>query len=90
MVAGHAWHMVAARWPVTGGTYMDENKQRQEASLIGRFLSMECLLVVMGTASLVYGLSRGIWENTATGLAILAMLLLLMLLRHRKKDRKNR
>jgi hypothetical protein len=69
---------------------MDENKQRQEASLIGRFLSMEFLLVMMGTISLGYGLYRGIWENVATGLAILAMLLLLMLLRHRKNDRKNR
>ena len=38
---------------------MDKDKQRQEVSLIGRILSMEALILVMGCLSLVYGFSEG-------------------------------
>jgi hypothetical protein len=36
---------------------MDKDKQRQEISLIGRILSIEALLLLMGIASLIYGIT---------------------------------
>jgi hypothetical protein len=37
---------------------MDNDKQRQEISLIGRILSMEALLLLMGVVCLVYGIAN--------------------------------
>ena len=37
----------------------DGQKEIQKASLIGRILSMEAFLLLMGIASLVYGISNG-------------------------------
>lgn len=57
---------------------MDMDKQRQEVSLIGRILSMEALLLLMGLASLVYGLINGKLTNILLGVAIIPAVLLMM------------
>ena len=49
----------------------DPNKEIQEASLIGRILSMETLLLLMGIASLVYGIVNGMTMNIFWGLVII-------------------
>jgi len=41
----------------------DDQKELQEASLLGRLLSLEVALLLMGVASLVYGLLNGISSN---------------------------
>jgi hypothetical protein len=61
---------------------MDINKQREEISLIGRILSMEALLFVMGIASLVYGLINSEILNIAVGAGLVALIFLLM---HRRR-----
>lgn len=50
---------------------MDKDKQRQEVSLIGRILSMEALILVMGCLSLVYGFSEGKEINIFWGVLII-------------------
>ena len=49
----------------------DPNKERQEASLIGRILSMEGFLLVMGIASLVYGIMNDMAMNIFWGVVII-------------------
>ena len=63
---------------------MDKDKQRQEVSLIGRILSIEMLLLVMGVASLVYGIVNGQTMNIFWGIVIVPGVFILM--KVRKKD----
>lgn len=62
----------------------NENKARQEVSLIGRILSMEMMLLLMGVVSLVYGIVNGVEVNIFFGLVIIAGVFILM--KVRKKD----
>jgi hypothetical protein len=48
----------------------DPNKEIQEASLIGRILSIEALLMVMGIASLAYGIINGVTISIFWGVVI--------------------
>jgi len=66
---------------------MDNDKQRQEVSLIGRILSMEALLLLMGVASLYYGITQGATMNIFWGLVIIPGVFILM--KVRKKDWKK-
>ncbi len=62
------------------------DKQRQEISLIGRLLSLEVLLALMGLVDLVYGLINSELLNIVIGVVILSCLALLMY--RRKINRK--
>lgn len=62
----------------------DSTKQRQEASLVGRILSMEALLLLMGIASLVYGIINGLMINVFWGCVIIPGVFILS--KVRKKD----
>ena len=62
----------------------DPNKEIQESSLIGRILSMEALLMVMGIASLIYGIVNGATMNIFWGIVIIPGVFLLHHIR--KKD----
>lgn len=66
---------------------MDKDKQRQEVSLIGRIFSMEMLLLVMGVASLIYGIVNGQTMNIFWGIVIIPGVFILM--KVRKKDWKK-
>ncbi|MBK5274665.1 MAG: hypothetical protein JJE30_06400 [Desulfuromonadales bacterium] len=63
---------------------MDKDKQRQEVSLIGRILSMEALLLLMGVASLIYGIVNGATMNIFWGLVIVPGVFILI--KVRRKD----
>ena len=63
---------------------MDRDKQRQEVSLIGRILSIEMLLLLMGVASLVYGIANGQAINIFWGVVIIPGVFILI--KVRKKD----
>ena len=65
----------------------DNDKQRQEVSLIGRILSMEALLLLMGVASLIYGLVNGAAMNIFWGVVFIPGVFILM--KVRKKDWKK-
>lgn len=65
----------------------DENKARQEVSLIGRLFSMEALILVMGCLSLVYGFSEGKELNIFWGVVILIGFFVLRMVR--RKDWKK-
>lgn len=62
----------------------DPNKEIQESSLIGRILSMEALLMVMGIASLVYGIVNDMAMNIFWGIVIIPGVFVLH--KVRKKD----
>ncbi|MFH1029247.1 MAG: hypothetical protein V1791_14700 [Pseudomonadota bacterium] len=62
----------------------DPNKEIQESSLIGRILSMEALLMVMGIASLVYGIVYDMTMNIFWGVVIIPGVFVLHKIR--KKD----
>lgn len=49
----------------------DDAKQRQESSLVGRLFSLEAVLLLMGVASLVYGLATGVFMNIFFGVVII-------------------
>lgn len=66
---------------------MDKDKQRQEISLIGRILSMEALLLMMGIASLIYGIVNSIGVNIFFGVIIIPGVFFLV--KVRKKDWKK-
>lgn len=66
---------------------MDTNKQLQESSLIGRILSMEALLLLMGVVSLIYGFVNNEVMNIFFGVVIIPGVFLL--LKVRKKDWKK-
>lgn len=65
----------------------DSNKERQEISLIGRILSMEALILLMGCLSLIYGLVEGKTMNIFWGVIILCGFFIL--LKVRKKNWKK-
>lgn len=62
----------------------DDEKARQESSLIGRILSMEALLFLMGLVSLGYGIYNGVMINIFWGVVIIPGVFLLH--KVRKKD----
>jgi hypothetical protein len=66
---------------------MDKDKQRQEVSLIGRILSMEALLLVMGVFSMYYGLTQDAPMSVFFGLIIIPGVFILA--KVRKKDWKK-
>lgn len=66
---------------------MDNDKQRQEVSLVGRILSMEALLLLMGVLSLIYGIMRGEIMNIFWAVVIIPGVFLLI--KVRKKDWKK-
>ena len=51
---------------------MHGNKENQEISVLGRLVSLEALVLVMGAVSLVYGLVCARPVNIVIGVAILA------------------
>ena len=65
---------------------MDE-KEKQEISLIGRLLSMEALLILMGIVSLVYGIVKAQVMSIFWGVMILVGAVVLSFVR--KKDWKK-
>ena len=65
----------------------DENKARQEVSLIGRIFSMEALIFVMGCLSLYYGITQDKTMNIFWGVVILCGFVVLRQVR--KKDWKK-
>lgn len=64
----------------------DDAKERQETSLIGRILSLEAALLLMGAVSLVYGLINGAAINIFWGVVIIPGVFLLH--KVRRKDWK--
>lgn len=62
----------------------DPQNELQKASLIGRILSMEAFLLVMGIASLAYGIANGVTMNIFWGCVIIPGVFVLHLVR--KKD----
>lgn len=68
---------------------MDHDKERQEISVIGRLLSMEALLVLMGLLSLISGILAGDALRLLLGIIILAMLALFIILRRRRRRLKR-
>ena len=66
---------------------MDQDKQRQKISLIGRILSIEMMLLVMGIASLIYGIVNGQTMNIFWGVVIIPGVFILM--KVRKTDWKK-
>lgn len=62
---------------------MDQEKAKQEISLIGRLFSLEALIVVMGITSLVYGIIRKQSINIFWGIMILCGFVVLILVRRR-------
>lgn len=64
----------------------DDQKELQEASLLGRILSMEAILLLMGVVSLLYGLIKGSMMNIFWGVVIIPGVFLLH--KVRKKDWK--
>jgi hypothetical protein len=51
---------------------MSNDKEKQEISVLGRLLSMEALIFLMGLVSLGYGFTRGTGINVFFGLFIVA------------------
>lgn len=52
---------------------MRGNKEQQEISVLGRLLSLEALVFLMGVVSLLYGMVTGNLWSALTGAAILAL-----------------
>lgn len=50
---------------------MQGNKENQEISVIGRLISLEALVFLMGFVSLVYGLATAGLINIIIGVAVL-------------------
>ncbi len=64
---------------------MDKDKERQEISLLGRLLSLEALLVLMGALSMISGILAADPVRIACGVAILAALIVLLLRRKMRR-----
>lgn len=64
---------------------MDRDKERQEITVIGRLLSMEALLVLMGILSIVSGILAHDPLRLLLGITILALLTLYIILRRRRR-----
>ncbi|QEM66953.1 hypothetical protein FO488_01440 [Geobacter sp. FeAm09] len=62
----------------------DSGKSRQEISLVGRILSLETMLLLMGVASLVYGIVNGAETSILWGIIIIPGVFILM--KVRRKD----
>ena len=62
----------------------DNDKGRQEISLVGRILSLETMLLLMGVASLVYGIVNGAQTSILWGIIIIPGVFILM--KVRRKD----
>lgn len=62
----------------------DPRKRSQEASLIGRIFSLEALLMLMGVASLIYGLVQQASINIFWGIVIIPGVIILS--KVRRKD----
>jgi hypothetical protein len=62
---------------------MDKDKQKQEITVIGRLLSLEALLVVMGLLSLISGIAGNRPLRLLLGVIILGGLFLLIFIRRR-------
>jgi len=62
----------------------NSGKERQEISLVGRILSLETMLFMMGVASLVYGIVNGVETSILWGIVIIPGVFILM--KVRKKD----
>ena len=56
---------------------MQGNKENQEISVVGRLISLEALLFLMGVVSLVYGLVAGLLLNIVIGALILVAAIVL-------------
>jgi hypothetical protein len=67
---------------------MDSEKERQEISLIGRILSLEALLVVMGLLTLISGMVRMQRTQIVLGVVVIACSLLLLIFRKKKKGER--
>src|SRR5512137_285689 len=65
----------------------DNDKQRQEVSLIGRILSMEALLLLMGVVCLVYGIYNG--DEMSIFFSVIIIPGVFILNKVRKKDWKK-
>jgi len=65
--------------------FMDNEKERQEISLIGRIFSLEALLIVMGLLSLVSGIIRMQRSQIFWGLIIILGSVLLIFVRKKKR-----
>jgi amino acid permease len=61
----------------------DTQKEIQKASLIGRILSTEAFLLLMGVASLVYGIANGTSMNIFWGLVIIPGVFILYKIRQK-------
>ena len=66
---------------------MNEDKQKQEISVIGRFFSMEAILILAGVVFLVNGISRQDWMSLFWGVMIIGGSITLYFVR--KKDWKK-
>ncbi|HOI16036.1 MAG TPA: hypothetical protein PK036_06810 [Geobacteraceae bacterium] len=64
---------------------MDHDKEKQEITVIGRLLSMEALLVLMGLLSLISGIFARDALRLLLGIIILSGLALLIILRRRRR-----
>lgn len=64
---------------------MDQDKQKQEISLIGRLFSLEALLIIMGFLSLVSGLITRDLLRLSLGVIILGGALLAIFFRRKRK-----
>ena len=62
----------------------DASKEIQEASLIGRILSMEALLLTMGCASLAYGIINGVIISIFWGVVIVSGVFVLYKVRRKE------
>lgn len=62
----------------------DQQNEIQKASLIGRILSIEAFLLLMGIASLAYGIANDVTMNIFWGCVIIPGVFVLYLVR--KKD----
>ena len=76
----HTFHSTPGKEP-----HMDRDKQKQEISLIGRLLSLEALLVVMGLLSLVSGIITRDLLRLSFGIIILGGAALAVIFRRRRK-----
>jgi hypothetical protein len=62
----------------------NSGKERQEISLVGRILSLETMLLMMGVASLIYGIVKGVETSILWGIVIIPGVFILM--KVRRKD----
>jgi Flp pilus assembly protein TadB len=66
---------------------MPGNKEQQEISVVGRLLSLEALVFVMGAASLIYGVVTGSHLKTVLGAAVLFLIVLVFRFCRRRRGK---